>query len=59
MSWTEGGALGFGMPEMGSSVGKAIREFKGAVKPAENLLKLEGMETKQADPTVSGADLKG
>jgi len=47
------------MPEMGSSVGKAIREFKGAVKPAENLLKLEGMETKQADPTVSGADLKG
>jgi len=47
------------LPEIGSAAGKAIREFKVAVKPAENLLKLERTEAKLPDPIASGSDRKG
>jgi len=46
------------LPEMGSAVGKAIREFKGAVNPEEHVQKME-VEVKRQESTIPSADRKG
>ena len=47
------------LPEMGSAIGKAIREFKGAVNPEEPAQKIESVEVKRSEPTAPSADHKG